>query len=241
MLRNRYIMTPQNEVATAGYKKYLGGIFKEHLHCIPWACISAGNKMISKRVARAKLGIPRDGLVLLSFGAPHSGKDIETIFHGASLVKGVYLVHAGIQAFSLGSSPSRLRVKYGMQKRCKVFDYYVPEEEKPYFFHAADALILSYYERFSSTSSMLWEAAQYRLPVISSNANTLGEDVAKHRLGLLYEAENPHALAATIQVYAASKDGLIKIYKENADKFTRAYGVDRWVDNCKQVYERLMA
>ena len=237
--RNQFIFMTQNEIARRGYEQYLGGVFKGKVRCVPLAVSDNNIKTISKKVARQRLGLPMDKIVLLSFGAPHSGKDIESVFKAVEGLEDVYLVHAGIQAFSLGSNPTKLAQTYGMDGRVKVFDYYIPEEEKPYFFCGSDVLMLAYTKAFKSTSSMLWEATKYGLSVISSDANTLGEDVSKYDLGLLYEAENAESMKLAITTFMKTTDMLKKRYKLNSKRFMDDYSPEKWTDRCNAIYFEL--
>jgi len=237
--RNQFIFMPQNRAAVKAYSRYMGSVFSEHIVCIECG-IDSYNNALSKEESRRHFGIPPNAFILLSFGAPHSGKDTETIFRAVQLCTDVFLVHGGTHTFSLGSNPIELTQKYRLEKRVKVFNYYIPEEEKPYFFGAADVSILSYTEAFASTSSMIWESAKYRLPVIASNTNILGEDVAKYKLGLLFETGNTQSLAKAIRLFKGLPDDAIISFKGNCTKFINDYSDTRWASKCTAVYKRLM-
>jgi len=240
MKRNKFMFMPQNQVATQRYKEYMGGIFKDNVMCVEWG-IDSNNNLPSKKDSREHLGIPQDAFVLLSFGAPHSGKDTETIFRAVQRCEDIFLVHGGTHTFSLGANPVELTAKYGLANRTKIFNYYIPEDEKPYFFGAADVLILSYTKAFASTSSMIWESAKYRLPVISSNANTLGKDVKRYKLGLLFEAEDAMSLVGAINRYRnLSEEDLAEI-KANGLKFVTAFSDAKWARKCTAVYRGLIS
>jgi len=236
--RNQFILVPQNKAAVEAYNRYMGGIFSKHIVCI--GCGIDSNNTPNRKESRKHLGIPLDAFVLLSFGAPHSGKDTETIFGAVQLCTDVFLIHGGTHTFSLGDNPVKLTRKYRLKERTKVFNYYIPEEEKPYFFGAANASILSYTKAFASTSSSIWESAKYRLPVIASNANILGEDVAKYKLGLLFEAGNVKSLVETIKLFKELPDSTIAKFKENCTKFINDHSGTKWTRECTAVYRRLM-
>lgn len=238
--RNQFIFMPQNKTAVEAYSRYMGGVFSEHTVCIEYG-IDSNNDAPSKEESRKHLGIPLNTFVLLSFGAPHSGKDTKTIFGAVQLCPDAFLIHGGTHTFSLGSNPVKLTQKYRLKERVKVFNYYIPEDEKPYFFGAADVSILSYTRAFASTSSMVWESAKYCLPVISSNANILGEDVTKYRLGLLFEAENVQSLARTIKLFMGLPDDTIGKFKENCTKFVNDHPDTKWANECAVAYRRLLS
>ncbi len=237
--RNKHTFVTQNKEASRGYNTYQNGIFGGKVVCIPLGTTNSAVP-ISKSEARAKLGLPQGVLVLLSFGAPHSGKDIGTVIKAVAYIPEVFLVHAGTQAFSLGSNPKGLTKEYNLNCRTKIFNYYIKEEEKPPFFYAADGLILSYTKVFKSTSSMLWEATRYHLPVISSDANLLGTTVIKYNLGLLFEAENAESLIGAMQHFKVLKPEELKLMEQGRQRFLEDYSSTKWTDNTLNVCRRLV-
>jgi glycosyltransferase involved in cell wall biosynthesis len=238
MKRNKHYYAPQNMVATDKYREYLGGVFKDCVECVE---LGVGNhlELPEKSSARKHLGLPNDRFILLSFGAPNAGKDMETIFKAVSKT-GEYLVHGGTHTFSLGSNPEVLAKRYMLNANAKIFNHFIPEEEKPYYFGASDVIILSYTKVFASTSSMMWEAARYGLPCIASNANSLGRDVHRYGLGLLYEAEDAESLAEAIESYKKLSDNERENMKVNCGVFVEEHSDAKWAEKCKNIYRRLM-
>ena len=239
MSRNRFVFVTQNEEAKKGYETHLGGVFAGKVACVPLGTADNGSP-ISKREARVRLGLPQDKTILLSFGAPNAGKNVEVVVMAVKRVPEVFVVHAGTQAFSLGPNPMKLTEKYGLGDRTKVFDYYVPEEEKPKFFSAADAIVLSYTKVFKSTSSMLWQAAKYGLPVISSDANLLGEMVEEYNLGLLFKAEDVQSLAFAIRRFMSITPNEVKKIKAGFARFVTDFSQEKWAENNIKVFEELI-
>ncbi len=237
--RNTFIFVAQNEESHRGYETYQGGIFAGKVVCIPLGTVSDFTP-VSKSEARKKLGLPRDGIIMLSFGAPNTGKNIEVVVKAAKQVTEIFVVHAGTQTFSLGSNPTMLTKKYELDERTAIFDYYVPEEEKPLFFCASDAILLSYTKAFKSTSSMLWEAAKYRLPVISSNANQLGKVVKEYNLGLLFEAEDAQSLVDAIRRFICIAPSEVEKMKVGCERFTDDFSYDKWAQRCVEVFKKLV-
>lgn len=239
MRRNRFIFMPQNDDSSKAYRNYMDGIFADKVVCVPWG-ISRDCELVSKQEARQKLELPQDAFVLLSFGAPHSGKDMRTVFEATQKIDGIFLVHAGTHAFSLGSNPVALADTYNLNGRVKIFNYFIPEQLKPYLFGSADAIVLSYTKAFACTSSMLWEAAKYQKPVISSDANLLGADVLRYNLGVLFEAENALSLAKAITAFRGLSVEALDQIRYGGQRFLDMYSDKAWVDNCNKVYGRLM-
>jgi len=235
--RQKYVLCPQNEKTKEEYAEYMDGVFKDNLQMVEWG-VRNNISLVSKEEAREHLGIPKNAKVLLSFGAPHSGKDTETMFKALAELPDVFLIHGGIQAFSLGTSPDTLTKKYNIAN-CKIFNNYIPENEKKYFFCAADAAILSYFKIFKSTSSMLWECSQYQLPVISSDANTLGEKVRQWNLGMTFEAENYESLVLAIKMFYSERFKFADVIKENQKKFIEEFSGKKWAENYRKAIERI--
>ena len=87
---------------------------------------------------------------------------------------------------------------------------------------------------------MLWEAAGYNLPVISSDANTLGEIVKEYNLGLLFEAENSDSLVSSIQQFISISNEEIDNIKIGCERFINDYSYKTWANNCIEVFRELI-
>jgi len=88
---------------------------------------------------------------------------------------------------------------------------------------------------------MVWESAKYHLPVISSNANILGENVIKYKLGLLFKAENVQSLVEAIKLFKRLPNDTIAEFKENGIRFINDYSDVKWAHKCTTVYRRLIS
>jgi glycosyltransferase involved in cell wall biosynthesis len=239
LMRNSYLLMPQNRTATKAYERYLGGVFVKHVRCVELG-VSDDAVIMNKLKARKRLGVPKKAFVALSFGAPHSGKDMETIFDALSHCPSVYLLHGGTHTYSTGSNPLYLAEKYNIQYRSKIINRYIPEHEHSLFFSASDVGLLSYTKAFAGTSSMLWELAKYRVPCISSDANSLGEDVYKYGLGSLFDAENAESLASVVERFRSLGVGETDKIKDNCSKFIDDHSADKWAEKCISVYKELV-
>ena len=237
--RNNFIFLTENETARKDYSSYLGGIFDGKVFCVP---LGAGKPIstIPKEKAKKHLGLPQDKPIFLSFGAPHSGKDVETIFRALHDLSDICLVHAGTQAFGLGTNTANLADNYANPDRVIIRDCYIPEEEKPYYFFASDAMILSYKRHFLSTSSLLWESCRYRTPVISSDNLQLAKLIKDYNVGLLFKAQDTDSLRAAIVRFSKLTPGQIKMFRDNCYKFANEFPIDKWAEKCLGVYHTLL-
>lgn len=188
------------------------------------------------------MGLPQDNPVLLSFGFLHAGKDIETIFHALKDVPNTFLIHGGDQMFKLHlPNSTNLAEKYDMLDRTIIRDYYIPEEEKPYYFHAADAIVLSYTREFLGTTSLLWQACRFGTPVIASDNGQLKELMEEYKPGLLFKAQDPDSLREAVMRFIKLKPGEIETLKDNCRRFAREFSHDKWAQKCLEVYTKLLA
>lgn len=239
MMRNQFRLTPQNKISADGYRIYMGRIFRHSVSIIPWGIDSNAVK-VDKTAARDKLGLPRDARILLSFGAPHSGKNMDIVFQAVRNVEDAFFVHAGTHAFSLGSNTVKLAHEYDLNGRARIYNHFISEEDKPYFFGCADAMVLSYTKAFASESSMLWEASKYGVPVIASGSNLLGQDVRDYNLGIPFVADDAMSLEKAIRLFLSmSQDGLSE-FEQGRTKFLEDHSEKLWAQRYSDVYEEML-
>jgi len=100
-----------------------------------------------------------------------------------------------------------------------IVDEYIPEEEVPFYFCAADAVLLTYIMGFTSHTSSLLDAAQYYLPVIAINIGTTGEDVKTWNLGMTYTPEDPNSLKDAIVLFFKMSDNEKQAIRLELQKF----------------------
>ena len=239
LARNHFLFLTQSESIKQGFKSYMQGVLSGKVTCLPLG-VGEADKVISKEEARRYLGLPKDKPVFLSFGFLHVGKDLETIFRALKDMPDAFLLHGGDSGFSPELSSTNLTKKYGMLDRTISRDCYITEEEKPYYFFAADAIILSYTRQFSSTASLLWEACRFRTPVIASDNGQLRELVEAFQLGLLFTAQDADSLREAIIRFISLKPEEIERLKANCHRFSDEFSLEKWAQRCLEIYDSLL-
>lgn len=239
MRYNTFILTPQNDKTLNDYSSYMSGIFKSNLSKVPRG-FDIDIELSTREVARKKLDIPLNKTVLLSFGAPHQGKNLDVIFRALQEFPNIILIQAGTHVFSLNSNPTDLARKYNVLNQIKFFDYYIPEEDKKYFFAASDASILSYTKVFASTSSMLGESCRYSTPVIASNANMIKPTVEKYKMGLLFESEDIVSLIETMYKFLQLNSLDIERMKQRCAEYAKDNSIVKWSQQYNEIYQKLI-
>jgi len=241
LARNKFIFLAQNESVKQALESYADGVLSGRVLYLPLGVDEIG-EVIPKEKARAYLDLPPNKPVFLSFGFLHEGKDMLCLFKALKDIPEAFLLHGGDQGFRQHlPNSTELIQRYNLLNRTIIKDYYIPEPEKPYYFFAADAVILSYTRQFLSTTSLLWQACRFEIPVIASDNGQLKELVSKYHIGLLFKAQNASSLRKAIIQFMNLKPAEIKAMQNNCLKFTNDFSVAGWASRCHQIYNKLLS
>ncbi len=173
--------------------------FKGNCVYVPPFGISQLSRVPGMAEARTHLQLPQSVPILLVFGSGHDAKDFESIFKSlAGTGLNVVLLFAG--KFNSGSSndPLRLARRYGLSDKAIIVDQFIPEREIPYYFAAADGLVISFKKGFVGNSAVLVQAIGLGIPVIASDVASTGTLVKRFGLGLTFAPEDPRSLREAI-------------------------------------------
>lgn len=239
LARNHFLFLTQSEAVKQDYDSYLERVFSGKVFCL---MMGQGSmvQIAPKEEARKRLNLPHDKQLFLSFGTCHPGKDLEAVFRALKDIPDVLVVQAGKHTFSVGHKPAELAQQYAVMDRVIIRDCYITEEEKPHYFFASDAVILSYTKQFSSTASLLWDACHFGTPVIASDSGQLGELVMAFKPGLLFAAQDADSLGQAIRRFIDLKPEEIEILEDNCRRFCDEFSIDRWAQGCLEIYNGLL-
>ncbi len=152
---------------------------------------------VSRKEALAYLNLP-DKPTLLFFGFIRHYKGLDILLKALpQVLKAVdcQLVVAG--EFYEDPAPFKKLVRQlGIEAQVTFFDDYIPNERVPYFFSAADVVVLPY--RSATQSGIVPVCYHYEKPVIATTVGGLPEVVTPGQTGMLVPPEDPAALAAAI-------------------------------------------
>jgi beta-1,4-mannosyltransferase len=150
--------------------------------------------------ARARLGIPQDQYVFLSFGSCREYKNLEHLVRSFQQIapRGSALWIVG--RFQDEAYAERVRRQIEERPRgIRLVNSYVPDEDVQYYFHACDSVVLAYADVLTSGGAML--ALGFGRPVIAPRLGHL-QDVIDAGCGILYEPREPEGLARAMEVAA---------------------------------------
>lgn len=149
-----------------------------------------------RAAARAELGLPADGLVLLSVGALVEGKGFE------HLVGGLAGLPAGSQArlYVAGPGPGgpaleRHAQGCGVSERVTLLGS-LPQDELPRWYQAADFFCFGSLRE--GCPNVVLEAQACGTPVLSTPVGAVPDLLADERCGILFAPGSPEAFAAAL-------------------------------------------
>ena len=234
--QNKFIYLTENVAIKNKYGDVLSNVI-----CLPLGTNKV-ERIISKTEARQHLGIPQEGYVFLCFGSPHNGKDWEVIYKALEGTN-ILLLQAGDQRLNDRSLnvqlPNSVYLSALYETNIRIHNKYISEAEKPYYFYASDAIILSYTKQFLGNASQLWEACRFELPVIISDNEQFRNIIANYKVGLVFKAQDADSLRETIGCFIDLSEEQELEFKDNCKRFNQDYSMDRWAKGCLLAYREL--
>jgi glycosyltransferase involved in cell wall biosynthesis len=170
---------------------------------------------IPQNIARQHLNLPHDTPVLLFFGLVRAYKGLRHLLDAMPAVRGSL---PSVRLLIVGEFWQDKKVyldqieRLGVAQNVVLIDRYVPNEEVPLYFSAADAVVLPYTD--VTQSGVVQLAFGFSVPVITTPVGGLPEVVADGINGMLAEPANPSSLAQTI-LHCFQSPGLLQKLREN--------------------------
>ena len=195
-----------------------------------------------KDVARKKLGIAADRKLLLFFGSLKPSKGLEYLIRAFARVQAAdpsaHLLIAGEpRGVDPSVYPSQIAA-LGLAEAVSFRPGYVPTEEVPHYFAAADLVVLPYLRIYQS--AVLQLAYSFGRPVVATRVGGLAEDVVEGKSGLLVPPADEQALAAAILELIASPRRLEAMGDYGRKLSQTAYSWDEIARQTLRFYESLL-
>lgn len=234
--RNKLVFICNTLQLLQGYMKT--GFPGECVYTTPLGIVERREKL-EKSKARSFLKLPTDDVLLLVFGVGHGGKNFDTILkanQGGN--SGCRIIFAGKILPSCTNHPRQLAKKYNCEKNVIVLDEFIPSHKVPYYFSAADGLLLSYKKDFVVDSGVLLQGVGFDLPVIASNSGWIGQIVRENELGITFTPENSSSLRSAmtefIDLGESSRYRMVKNVTKCAESLSRSNVVEEYIELFKK-------
>jgi D-inositol-3-phosphate glycosyltransferase len=188
--------------------------------------------------AKLQLGLPADARVVLFFGmiSPYKGLDllIEAFGRLSAARSDVWLVIAGAPGEDVAPYLRRIR-ELRLGDRVVLDLRYIPFDELPKFFSAADLVAFPY--RRISQSGVLQLAYAYARPVVVTNVGGLAEAVEEDGTGVVAATPDPRAFASAMLQVLSAPDKAARMGERGRSLAQSKYSWDSIVEKIAVVYE----
>lgn len=199
---------------------------------------------LNVKEARRRLGLgDYDGALFLFFGLIRKDKGIEDLFKAVALLNGrdFKLVMAGApydySEKQINGMISANHIEGKMVPRLG----YVPDDEVPVYFSAADALVLPYARIYTGGSGPLQKGAGiHGRPAIVTDVSEMGDVVKKFQMGLVAEPGNPKSLADTMREFLEISPGDRQRMAANALAFAKGNSWETMAAKLTDLYQLAM-
>ncbi len=154
------------------------------------------NVDIDSRDARKMLGLPSDKRIVLFFGQIKKVKGVDLLIQAFKIVakeiEDAVLVIAG-KPWKVDMDDYIRLIGDEIRERVYLRLEYIPNEDVPKYFKAADIVVLPYKKIYNS--SVILRAFDYGSAVIASDLDTFKEFIGRNEKGVLFKSEDVDDLA----------------------------------------------
>ena len=179
----------------------------------------------------------------LQFGVIRRYKGIDILLDAVALIpdekrKNMRFTIAGKQFEKLDDTDYEKKIRDQRLEDCVKFSGdFVPEEEIQGLFGNADFLLFPYRSIYGSGALMM--AYTYDKPVIASDIPTFVEETEGGRTGILFESEDPQALAdAIIRAYECDEEQIREYEDSICSLVSEKYNWERSAERTAEVYRK---
>ncbi len=200
--------------------KYFTQFPKEKIHLVPHGDTDFIYQInCSQSEARKKLNLPQGKKLILFFGQIKKVKGVDVLLKAYIKVREKFadtkLVIAGSPWKMETDELEKIIHQHHLEEDCILNFSYIPNELVPYYYKAADIVVLPYRKIYSS--SVMTRSLDYGSAVITSDLDTFKRIIVHGENGLLFQSENDADLAEKI-VELLQNPSLIETIRVNAKK-----------------------
>ena len=215
-------------------------VAEHRVHIVPHGPYDYGPPSAGRVELRRKYHLPQDRQVALFFGNIRDEKNLDRLLRVLPRFRDTLHVVVAGRAASGHRGVGEYRAmaeRLGVASAVTFIDRYVADAEIPDLFELCDWAALPYSRQFTSQSGVLNVAAQYRRPVLVSNAPTFAETLEQCDIGVAVDCDDESALAAGVSAIAARLEAGAAF---EFDRYAALFGWDENVRRTAAVYRSLV-
>jgi glycosyltransferase involved in cell wall biosynthesis len=185
--------------------------------------------VLARDEARRRLGLPQAPFTLLFFGQIKAVKGLDLLIEALAApgptAAGVRLLVAGRP---WKDDPGRYRQRIdelGLAARCTLHLRFIPDEEVPAYFGAADLVVCPYRRIYQSGVVLM--AMSLGRPVLVSDLPGMTEIVRDGETGFVFRTERADSLAGCLAALASDRETVARVAASGRDWVAHAHGWDR--------------
>ncbi len=156
-----------------------------------------GEAAIDRAEARARCGMDENERALLFFGLVREYKGLDLALEALARLDERHRLHVVGEFYDKRDNYEAIIARHGLASRVNLVDRYIPNEEVPAWFAAADLAVLPY--RDATQSGIVEIAHGAGLPVLVTDVGGLASQVAEGRTGLLVKPNDAGAIAREVE------------------------------------------
>jgi glycosyltransferase involved in cell wall biosynthesis len=186
---------------------------------------------VPKTEARAALDLPDDVPVCLFFGFVREYKGLHVLLKAlpkaSEQLPDLHLVVAG-EPYDDPERYHRLIREHGVADRVRWYDEYIPSDDVPSYFCAADLVVQPYVSATQSGVAQI--ATHFERPIVLTDVGGLAETVPHEEAGFVVPPEDPPALA----------DAIVRFFREDwADRLGDGVRERRHAQQPERLFEAI--
>lgn len=190
---------------------------------------------IDKQEARAKLGIEPGRKVLLFFGLIRDYKGLDFLIEAMTELDDTYLLLIAGEVYGKFDKYKDMIYEKRLKNRISLHLKYIPDNELPLYFSAADVCVLPY--RSGTQSGIVAVSYHFGLPVIVTDTGGLKEMVTEGKTGHVVSEPNPMLIADAAAKLLENEDKAK--YSQNIEKFKQERSWENFARSLLDFYNDL--
>lgn len=218
------------------------GMSDEKIWVIPHGPMSHDRVNISRADARKLLSYREDQVVILCFGVIRPYKGIEFLLDALKIItkkyKNTSLVIAGNGEAAYLDKIRKYISELKLNEHVRQDFKYIPDNELPIYFQAADILVYPY--KNITQSGALLTGMTYGKPIVASSVGGLKETLRDGKIGLLIEYGNAENLADALMALINSPEERTRLGKAALEELNNKYSWDVIAEKTLECYKKTL-